>query len=296
MPLTPLPLSRWSRRLLAGVAGSVAAGCLALTVQVAPAGPRTWSGDFHSAALDRDMRFMVMLPADMRAGERVPVIYLLHGRGRDETTLLADEFCRRQLRGSRCAIVLPRGEDGWYLDSPVVPGDRYAGYLDEVISAAEEHFPLRRDGGGRALAGWSMGGYGAAYTFVRRPGDFAALATIIGIVDYPRTEMEPRDQNYPVQPRFGADPAAWRGFNPRLGLAGVAPRPLLVAYADRAAERQMNEAFIAEAKGRGFPVRELRIPGEHVFAVVREALPAVLAFLELQLLPPPATPAPSHLR
>jgi hypothetical protein len=45
----------------------------------------------------------------------------------------------------------------------------------------------------------------------------------------------------------------------------------------------MNEVFIDEARKLGFPVRELRIPGPHIFWVVREAMPAALGFLELQL-------------
>ena len=297
MPFFPRPALRLTRWFMAWAAGgAVIAGGAAETARITAVESRIWSCDFHSAALDRDMRFLVVLPAATRETEPVPVIYFLHGRGRDETTLLADEFCRRQLLASRCAIVLPRGLDGWYLDSPVVAADKYASYLDEVMAVAEENFPVRRDGTGRAITGWSMGGYGAAYTFMRHPGDFAALATIIGILDYPRAEISPREQNYPVQPRFGADPAVWRGLNPRLGLATAPVRPLLVAYADHAAEREMNEAFIAEARARGFPVRELRIPGEHVFAVVREAVPAVLGFLELQLFPPPPTPPPSHPR
>ena len=285
---------RWPVALAAGLAALTAAAAIPATIE--PVAPRIWSCTFHSTALGRDMRFMVVLPSATREAAPAPVIYLLHGRGRDETTLLADEFSRRQLLASRCAIVLPRGLDGWYVDAPAVAEDKFAGYVDEVMALAEENFPVRRDAAGRAITGWSMGGYGAAYTFVRRRGDFAALATIIGIVDYPRAEVGPADQNYPVQPRFGADPAVWARINPRLQLASVAPKPLLVACADHAPERGMNEAFIAEAKARGFPVRELHIPGEHVFAVVREALPAVLGFLELQLFPPPPAPPPAHPR
>jgi len=268
----------------------------ALAAKVEPAELRIWSCAFQSAALDREMRFMVVLPSATRETAPVPVIYFLHGRGRDENTLLADEFCRHALLASRCAVVLPRGLDGWYVDSPVVAEDRFAQYVDEVIAVAEENFPLRHDRAGRAITGWSMGGYGAAYTFFRRPDDFAALATIIGLIDYPRAPIEPPGQNYPVQPRFGADPAVWRKLNPRWQLARAAPRPLLVAYAENAPERQMNEAFLAEARAHGWPARSLRIPGEHVFSVVREALPAVLGFLELELIPPSPTPPPPPLR
>src|SRR5260370_9412863 len=34
---------------------------------------------FHSAALNRDMQYRVILPASVAAGQKLPVIYLLHG-------------------------------------------------------------------------------------------------------------------------------------------------------------------------------------------------------------------------
>lgn len=287
------PCCVWLLILLLGVAVSGYASTW--EVRVKPLEPRVWQADFRSAALGREMRFLVILPEGTGRDSLVPapVIYFLHGRGRDETTLLGDDFSRRTLLASHCAIILPRGEDGWYVDSPVVAGDRYATYLDEVIAAAEATFPLRKDASGRAIGGWSMGGYGAAYTFVRRNGDFAALASIIGILDYPRDDIKPVDQNYPVQPRFGEKPEIWHRLNPRRLISTVAKRPLFVAYADLAPERQMNEAFIAQGRSLGMSVTELRIPGGHVFAVVREALPAALAFLELQLIAPPTTPPPT---
>jgi hypothetical protein len=53
-------------------------------------------------------------------------------------------------------------------------------------------------------------------------------------------------------------------------------------------ERKINEGFVAEARADGDAVRELRLPGRHVFSVVREALPAALGFLELILIPNPS--------
>ena len=73
-------------------------------------------------------------------------------------------------------------------DSPVLPDDRYAGYVDEVITLAEKLFPVSRTARSRAIGGWSMGGDGAMYTACRRSGDFAAAALIIGILDLPGCE------------------------------------------------------------------------------------------------------------
>jgi enterochelin esterase-like enzyme len=36
---------------------------------------------FHSAALNRDMQYRVVVPASVSAGTKLPVVYLLHGGG-----------------------------------------------------------------------------------------------------------------------------------------------------------------------------------------------------------------------
>jgi len=36
---------------------------------------------FHSAALNRDMQYRVVLPASIAAGATLPIVYLLHGVG-----------------------------------------------------------------------------------------------------------------------------------------------------------------------------------------------------------------------
>ena len=133
---------------------------------------------------------------------------------------------------ARCAVVLPRGREGWYMNSPVIPADRYADYVDEVITLVEKHFPVSASPKERGIGGWSMGGYGAMYTACRRPDDFAAVASIIGILDFPRPAIELAGQNYAVPPRFGTDPKFWHTVDPRAllprvlraGMAGPASR------------------------------------------------------------------------
>lgn len=250
---------------------------------IAQVEPRVWSCEYQSRALGLPMRFLVVLPEGAtRSSAPLPTIYFLHGRGRHERSLFEFETTRQRLLASPCAIVLPRGRDGWYVNAPAIPADRYADHLDEVIELAERHFPVGRGARARAIGGWSMGGYGAAYTAARR-GDFAAVAPIIGILDYPRPDIADPAQNYAVQPRFGGNPEVWRTLNPRLLLPRLRGTPVFVAYADRAAERQMNEGFIADARTAGVPVEVLRMSGGHTFPMVEQGLPAAFAFLERQL-------------
>jgi len=257
---------------------------LAAEPKITQVEPRVWSCEYESRTLGLPMRFLVVLPEGAtRTSAPLPTIYFLHGRGRHERSLFEYESTRQRVMASPCAVVLPRGRDGWYVNSPVIPADRYADHLDEVMALAERHFPLGRGAGSRAIGGWSMGGYGAAYTAARR-GDFAALAPIIGILDYPRAPVADPGQNYALQPRFGIDPAAWRLLNPRLLLPRLRATPLFVAYADKAAERQMNEDFIADARAAGVPVEVLKMSGGHTFPMVEQGLPAAFSFMEKHLI------------
>jgi len=274
--------------LLPLIGGNLSASPEPATAKVNLVEPRIWSYDFTSHSLGREMRFLVMLPEGVAlGGPAQPVIYFLHGLGRNETTLLADPACRSALLALHCAVVMPRGLNGWYVNSPVTPHNRFADYVDEVIDLASHNFPLRSDRAGRAIGGWSMGGYGAAYTACRRPGDFCALATVIGILDLPRISVGPADQNFPVPtPVFGTDPEVWKQYNPRLLMAGLKDTAIFVAYADKAHERQMNEVFIIDALRRGYLWQTFRISGAHTFPSVQAGLPPALKFMEQKLLSP----------
>jgi S-formylglutathione hydrolase FrmB len=242
---------------------------------------RVWSCEFTSTAVNVPMRFLVVLPEGAtRESAPLPTIYFLHGRGRHERTLLENETTRARVLASPCVVVLPRGRDGWYMDSPVMPGERYAGYVDEVIALAEKHFPVSRNARTRAIGGWSMGGYGAMYTACRRGGDFAAVASIIGLVDFPRPTVGDPEQNYAVPQRFGTDPAVWEQYDPRHRMERLRGVKLFVCYADQAVERQMNEAFLADAHTAGLTVETLVLHGGHTFPMVEQGLPPAFSFME----------------
>ena len=125
-----------------------------------------------------------------------------------------------------------------------------------------------------------MGGYGAMHTATRRPGDFAAVASIIGILDFPRAPIPDSKQNYSVPACFGTNVQFWATVNPRLQLPALGPMKVFVAYADGAPERQMNEVFLADAARLGMRVTVKRLHGGHTFPMVEQSLDPALSFLE----------------
>ncbi len=240
---------------------------------------RIRTGEFHSRVLDADKRFTVVLPKNYsRRRADWPVLYLLHGRGRTERSLVEDPRACHALLAAPFVTVLPDGDDGWYIDSPVRSADRYASYLEEVIAASEAEYGLSRRREDRALSGWSMGGYGCVRFAETHPDRFAAVAPIIGLLDFPRRGL-PEGQSYDVPVnRFGDRPEVWREFNPINRVEALRDMTVLLITADRAFDRTMNENFRNRLLAEGISHRWVVLPGGHTFEVVREAIPMVVDF------------------
>jgi len=247
--------------------------------------PRIFAVSFHSSSLNKRKRAVVVLPVDwqqIKSAER-RVLVVLHGRGRHELTLIDDKLIRKQLLDSGLFVILPDGDDGWYLNSPVRKLDVYEMYLEEVLSVVSQEYELPIDRKQWAIAGWSMGGFGCVNFAERHPDRFAAVSSIIGLLDFPRTGL-PAGQSYKVpSERFGTDERVWRQFNPIHSAEKLKGISVLLITADQAFDRTMNEHFRARLIELKQPHKYVELKGGHTFPVVRESIPHVLAFTKRTL-------------
>ena len=236
---------------------------------------------FHSKVLDRDKRYMAVLPAGVAADsrEKLPMLLLLHGRGRNERSLVDDPAALEALLGFKGVVVLPSGDDNWYINSPVAAADRYQDYLAEVISDAESKLPVTTDRAGRGICGWSMGGYGSAMFAEAHPEMFAAFAPVIGLLDFPRDGL-PKGQSYQAPEKtFGTDREVWKRFNPINGAEKLRGMKILVITGHSAFDRTMNENFAAKLKELGIPCEYRELRGGHAFSLVTAAVKQVVEFM-----------------
>lgn len=234
--------------------------------------------EVRSVALGRTLPIAIVTPAAPRTDGATPVLFFLHGRGRHHRSLLDAPTARAALLAATCYVVLPQGEDGWYVDSPAQPDARYGVYLEEVIAWAERTLPIARGPAGRGIAGWSMGGYGAVRFAQTHPGQFGFVASVIGLLDFPRAETLPEGQNYRVPTnRFTGDPAVWAEMNPVRAVEALRGATLTLVLATRGFERTMNENFLAALSARKVAARVHWLGGGHEFELVERALPVVLA-------------------
>ena len=127
---------------------------------------------FYSAALSREMRYRVALPASLPQ-RKLPAVYLLHGNGggfRDWSNYSdAAKFAETGL-----ILVMPQGDESYYVNSAERPGNRYEDYIVHDLPAdVEARFPPPTAARTARLLGISMGGFGAITLALRHPDLFA---------------------------------------------------------------------------------------------------------------------------
>jgi S-formylglutathione hydrolase FrmB len=132
----------------------------------------------------------ILLPAgyDPEVSRPYPVLYLLHGGlggFRDWTDAGGIEALTT---GTDLIIVMPSGgTGGWYRDWHDFGRGRAPRWetfhTSQLIGWVDDQLATRVDAAGRAIAGQSMGGFGALSYAARHPGLFTAAVSFSGAVD-----------------------------------------------------------------------------------------------------------------
>jgi S-formylglutathione hydrolase FrmB len=241
----------------------------------APDHPRLTAGvvmrdvTFHSAALNREMEYRVVLPAVIGKTDRFPVVYLLHGGGggfRDWT----NDSDIASYAASGLILVMPEGNSSYYMNAVSRPADRYEDYIvRDLITDVETRFPVATGREHRAIAGVSMGGFGAVVLSMRHPELFSFAAGISPALDVPSRPFAIK--------RWGQ----WRDhraiFGTWKGEAQMAEDPfelvktvdpvkvpyLFLSCGDREGLLPSNERFATMLKRRGFAFEFHRVSGGH---------------------------------
>lgn len=152
---------------------------------------------YFSNALQKHTAANVILP---EVGEPpYPTLYLLHGLSDDHTAWARNTSIERYVSQLPLIVVMPDGGRGFYLDAD--QGFAFGTAIGtELPDRIERTFPAKRTRDGRALAGLSMGGYGAARLALAHPDRFCAAASLSGAVLFGHSDLN-RDGK-PYSPEF----------------------------------------------------------------------------------------------
>jgi putative tributyrin esterase len=140
---------------------------------------------FHSAVLNRDMPYRAIFPAQIASGQKLPVVYLLHGGGGNfhdwSNYSGVAQYAERGL-----ILIMPEGNSSYYTNSADHPQDRYEDYIvHDLIADVERRFPALAGRANRAIAGPSMGGFGAVVLSLKHPDLFIFAAGMSSALDVP---------------------------------------------------------------------------------------------------------------
>jgi S-formylglutathione hydrolase FrmB len=140
----------------------------------------------HSAAMHKDIKAVIVKPADYTAGKRFPVIYLLHGFSGNYSDWIKKAPAIVELADTyQVIIVCPDGNfAGWYFDSPMNSEWKYETYVaGELVNYIDKHYATLADKKHRAITGLSMGGHGALFLAFKHQDIFGAAGSMSGGVD-----------------------------------------------------------------------------------------------------------------
>jgi S-formylglutathione hydrolase FrmB len=194
--------------------------------------PRLSELCLRSAALGRETRVRVLEPVGPAARTGgIATLFLLHGGGAesDQSNWTERGAAEALTEGLSLLVVMPDGgKGGWYSDwlrpdSTEGPQrwERY--HIGELLPFIRSHFAIDGDRASTAIAGLSMGGFGAVHYAARHPDLFAFAAAFSGAVDVRHpgvgrvVKVSPEIMGGRRGDIFGdhvADEAVWRAANP----------------------------------------------------------------------------------
>jgi S-formylglutathione hydrolase FrmB len=304
------------------------AACSTPTRPAQPSRSRVEYAHHHSEALGVDKTFLVYVPAGYDDTDmRWPVFYYLHGLTSPETewVQLGKLDAAADKLGLQALVVMPDGDDGFYIDSttPIdydacmregtglfdpnadhdatcVKHRAYETYIaKELVAHIDATYRTIATRDGRAIAGVSMGGYGALSLGLRHPDEYAAIASHSAVAtllydgphpfqagaakvaeDLEHSSSIPRLRPW-METLFGSDLATWRAHDPAV-LIPTLPANHPALYLDSGTEDPLvaTTRFVDELLTQHHVEHTMFYgPGIHNYEFWTARLPSSLTFL-----------------
>lgn len=167
-----------------------------------------------SASMQKEIKAVVITPADYSKSKEYPVVYLLHGySGNYKNWIEKVPQLERYADLYDLIIVTPDGNFGsWYWDSPEVEESKYETYVGkELVEFIDKEYSTISSRKGRAITGLSMGGHGALYLAFRHQETFGTAGSLSGGVD-----IGPFPENWEMKKYLGTkaeNPRRWEEYS-----------------------------------------------------------------------------------
>jgi S-formylglutathione hydrolase FrmB len=237
-----------------------------------------------SKAMNKTLPNLVVTPANYDPdGDRLPVLYLLHGAGGNFKQWLNIEPALQQYSDQYNFILVcsDGGNTSWYFDSPVDMSIRYETYVaKELVGFVDGRYRTLAEKRGRAIMGLSMGGHGALYLALRNPGIWGAAGSTSGGLD-----IRPFPNNWDLAKRLGSyatHPENWEK-NTVINMVELLKGSTLKVILDCGTGDfflEVNRNFRKKLLEQGIPHVYIEMPGGHNAAYWHASLRYHLVFFK----------------
>lgn len=140
---------------------------------------------FYMASLGRTKKFSVIMPSNYRSANYYAVLYLLHGYGGGYDNWSTRTKIAEYVKAMPLIVVMPDGENSWYVNSATEPQDRFEEYIvNDLPTYIQKLYSV--DTTRQAIAGLSMGGYGALMLALKHPSKYRFAGGLSSALTYPR--------------------------------------------------------------------------------------------------------------
>ena len=244
--------------------------------------------EFHAESLGRSAKMNVLVPTTGR--RRYPVLYMQHGLGDTFATFF--DRTGLELRASDCELIVvtPDAGESWFCNDPRPGGLAWEDHLAvELVDHVDAHFPTIAAPAGRAMGGFSMGGYGAMMLALRHPDRFSAVCVQAGSFAFGH-ELRP---DRPERSAFMRAVAPPGGKYDLFVLAerfsaAAADAPTMAIRFDVGGDDHLldhNRRFHARLDELGIDHEYEEVEGGHEWRYVDRQLPTTLRFVTQHLAP-----------
>jgi enterochelin esterase-like enzyme len=232
------------------------------------AGSAIDGASYTSFALHSEGSFLVYLPPGYGStNRRYPVLYLLHGNGQSDRSFLEiglqaslDRLISTHSIPPLIAVMIQGGAGMNNWRDHGLRG--YESYVLEIQKLVDRTLPTVADRSGRAIAGYSMGGYGAANIALGYPQRFSVLESWLGFFDGLQGELL---ADRPMLSRIGMQAFLYGGAS------------------DAIADPAENARFASVLRSAGGSAHSAVYPGGHTFEMLHEHLSQMLEFAGARL-------------
>jgi S-formylglutathione hydrolase FrmB len=227
----------------------------------------------NSKLVNAALSYRVVVPAHYtspaQAKQRYPVLYLLHGYGGHYDNWVSKTRLREYASLYQFIIVTPEGNNGWYTDSATAPTAKYESYiLQELIPDVQRRYRTLETREGRAIAGLSMGGYGALKFGVKHPEMFAFAASLSGALDaavWTENDLREFGTALPrsIMETFGPAGSPTRAANDLMKLVRDVPADRLTSLPYLYLDCGTEDGLLSFSRKLADLLRERKIPHEY---------------------------------